>query len=240
MPILPILDESGRLLRGNRAGIIVLATMLYPSDEERRDAHVAAVLQESIMTDDPDGSVPGKIAGLTFKFGGRAGIEKVSRRQFAQGLVAGETLLCAAQLAAFASDHTSLRKAQHIVKEFRVVRKFGARLSIPTSITRLESAWMKFKSVAHLWAAFIPWWVEADDSEVLQDERVADLLADAKWFAAVGMNHIPKHARRPLLDAREIWKIPDSPDIPNVTLEPPRMSETELSSLREYDSTKRH
>ncbi len=240
MPVLKILAKNDRLVQGNRAGIIVLSAMLYPSDEKRREAYEAAVFQKSMLTENPEAPIPADIARLTFELGGESGITNDALKRFAHGLVAGETLLCVLQLASFVPEHASLRKARRIVKEFRVGPKFEGRLSIPASATPIERAWHNFKRVAHLWAAFIPWWKAAEGNDVLDDDSLPGILADAKWFAEAGANHIPKRARGPILDRGGLWTIPDSPDIPNVSLEPPRMSQIELDWLRGYDSTSRN
>jgi len=213
--------------------------MLYPSDEKRRDAYKAAVLQESIREQDPKTAIPAEIAGLTFDFGGGTGITEHAQSRLSHGVVAGETLVCLLQLVKFAPGHASLRRAQFIVKKVRIKQKYATRLRIPASTTSIETAWGDFKNVAHLWAAFIPQWIELVDEEVLSDARLPDFLADARWFAEAGANLIPKHGRGPVLNKGVIWMIPDSPDIPTVTLEPPPMSESELDLLRNYDSASR-
>ena len=240
MPVLEILDKGGRLVRGNRAGVTLFSTMLYPSDGEKRDAYVAAVFQVSMLTQSPETPIPADIARLTFESGGKSGIEKDAISQLSHGLIAGETLLCVLQLADFAREHASLRKARFVVRKFRINQKCENRLSIPASISPTERAWSKFRSAAHLWAAFIPWWKEAKGNYVLGDDRLPDILANAKWFADAATRHSPPHSQVPILDPSKLWTVPDSPDIPNVKLKPPRMSETERDWLQEYDSTWRH
>jgi hypothetical protein len=239
MPVLKILNDDDRLLPGNWAGVLILSTMLYPSDEKRRDAYIAAVLQESIRAQDSKSAIPAEIAGLTFDFGGGPGIEKDAHNRLSHGLVAGETLNCLLQIAEFAPQHASLRQAQFIVKKVRIKQKFATRIPIPASATPIETAWGNFKSVAHLWAAFIPRWIELGDEEVLSDAMLPDFLAVARWLAEAGANLTPKRGREPVLDKGVIWMIPDSPDIPTVHLKPPRMSELELDLLRNYNSASR-
>jgi len=232
MPVLEILEEDGRLIRGNRAGIIVLSSMLYPSDEKRRDAYEAAVLHQHMIAENPGLPIPAGIANLTFTHGGEPGVMKNSLQAFAKGLIAGETLFTVLRLATHAPEQATIRRAQRLVGEFR------SHKNVTGGKTLIETAWSRFKIVSHLWAAFVALWIDSDANEhLLDDDQLPDLLSNARWYASAAATHHPPGTgsnAQPVLDPTKIWAIPNSLDILPVEVELPPLSGKERESLTQY------
>jgi hypothetical protein len=206
--------------------------MLYPGNEEGRDAYQAAVVHRHMIAENPGQPVPAAIANLTFQHGGEPGVMKRSERAFSQALLAGETLFMLLKLATSAPEKATIRKAQWLVENFRRHPK------ITGSRTSIETAWSKFKNVSHLWAAFIDLWIVSDaDPHLLDDNELPNLLSGARWFANAATSHYPPSVgskAKPVLDPKKIWAIPNSPDIPTVELELPPLSDKEHNALSEY------
>jgi len=235
MPIMHILDEDGRLLKNNRAGAIVWATMLHPSGVKQRDATIAAGEQELLLLREEP--IPPDIAKPVFN-AGSAGIEKASHTPIDHGFIAGEVLIRVLQLAKHAPEQATIRRARFLVERGRGAACNTTGRLVPGGTSTVEAAWSKFKPVSHLWAAFIPHFVENDGSKfAVNDEFLPDMLSLARWIADLACQHHPPHMgnkSRPILDESQIWAIPDSPDIPDAQYEPPALSEEELGWLSEY------
>lgn len=238
MPTLEVLDQDGRLIDPGLASATVLATMLYPSDEAGRDGFVAAAIQTSLQSAQTRQDIPTEIAKLTYEQGGGPGIEQQGLKVLPQGAIAGEVLIRVLQLAAHAPEHASIRKAQHLVERSRTTARDGRDKPMAASPTSIETAWGRFKAVAHLWAAFISMW--NDDVTLLDDKQLPELLSGARYFAVSAARHVPPgmgNKAHPVLDLGEIWMVPDSTDIPVVTLEPPALDEKERDWLADYTHT---
>ncbi len=237
MPVLEILDARGRLLPDNNAGRVVLAAMCFPTDAEGRDIFTAAYIQLALLTEEPPRPIPPEIATLVYHHGGRPGIEKRFAKEFAQGSIAGETMMRLLQLVAYTPEHASARKACYLVECGRARRRDGRGKQVAGSPASIENAWLKFKVVSHLWAAYLPLVTNSGTGMVFADDLLPELLARAKWIEGVATRHHPPAMGgkiRPVLDPTAIWSVPDSPDIPSVTLEPPALDDTELGWLTEY------
>ena len=230
MPILPILDDSGRFR--NDAGMIVVATMLHPTDAEQRKACIAAGLQHAFLL--AGQAVPPEVAAPVFERGGNPGITKATERRAKDGHIAGETLMYLRQLADHAPAHASLRKAWYLVERSRAIAKDAQERSVRASQAAIEAAWSEARTVAHLWAALL---LYHHAEELSLNENLPVLLAAARWFGEFATGHRSPgmgNKSRPVLVSSEIWAIPETPEVPSHAFEVPPLTEIERARLGDY------
>ena len=110
MPLLEILDESGRLRPD--AGMIVAATMAFPDDATKRQTYIAVGHQDAYQN--AGLAVPPDIGNVVFEFGGAPSAEREFKRAFATAVMAGSMGAALAALLGYESVARELR-AQYIL-----------------------------------------------------------------------------------------------------------------------------
>lgn len=74
--------------------------------------------------------------------------------------------------------------------------------------TMNNAVWPRYRSVAHLWAAYVQAaLVNRDPIFPCRLDRLADFLHVAEWFRAEGEGWRPKQSDRPVLDTAESWRL---------------------------------
>ena len=241
VPILDITDEAGRLKP--LAPIIVAATMLSPTDENRRDQIFATGYTDTVLQ--VRQAIPPEIAEVTHRGPSVAGISRAAKYQGYLGWIAGQILIFVLRCATHKPEDASLHKAIHIMgpaleREARLQeRKF------PASTAKLWDGWGKYKSVCHLWAALHILGegengLNPENLEfLLNPENLLEFLGTAEFLRSKGENHYarPGHDKaQPLLAPHETWKAPDNLNLPHIAFEAPPLFKHELDWLAEYQA----
>ena len=156
-----------------------------------------------------------------------------AERRSTRGEWAGATLCLAHLLHTRYADRLegpiSLRKVRALLA--RQGSPFFQELPGPRA---LNDAWEEFQPVAHLWAGsfFVGQWLGATLREAVAADMVARshlppptwqpsdlflshlgwaILSLATTFQEFGLAYLPKHARKPLLDPEQLWRLVDVP-----------------------------
>lgn len=232
LPVLDILDDKGCLRTHtngiNDAGIQVLAAMAYPGDETKRGEMIMAGIQVALQGSKR--STPPNISTPVFHAGGASGIQKVFDRALQGGMIAGETLHCLLRLAEHCPQAATVSRARYVVEMART-----ATGTEPSNEKSLRTAWNKFKSVAHLWAAFVDCRGNAD---FLGHDRLTEFLGLADLYARFAIRYRSPGATARLLKSSEIWEIPFFDEFPIGELHPSALSPDERRWLGEYVNVK--
>ncbi len=230
MPILEIVDRSGRLVQF--APTIIAAVMLSPNDARRRnEIEAAGYADTAIQVDHP---TPAKIMAHIHLGPGTNTLLKEAQSQGYLGLIAGQILLFVLRCAAHKPEDASVRKAIEI-NERALARE--ARLQgrkFPNSTTKIRNAWGDYKSVSHLWAALH---ILEKGEYGLNPENLTEFLGTAEFLRRRGEEHYPPPKRAkatPLLAPNEAWRAPEILDLSYITFEAPALSAQELDWLAEY------
>lgn len=166
---LPILDEAGNLQIA--APLITQGIMFFPDDGDRQDTFVAALGAASLrqyIADDPDAREAVYTSGITNEpsFWSLLGHEKQYERiltdaekSASQARLAAEVLIVALSLGAHMPRLASVNNAVKLVG-----------LEQHSNRTTILNSWMRFKPVAHLWAA-------AFELQILTRDEREDLAA---------------------------------------------------------------
>ena len=229
MPVLDILDANGRLIRthtggNNDAGIQVLAVMAYPNDETKRDEMVKAGLQDALQ--DLNRAIPPNISKPVFDRGAD-GIKNDFVMAYKDGLITGETLHYLQRLAEYHPNEATLSRARHLVGTARVAA--GSSTSNEKS---LRTAWNKFKTVAHFWAAFVDC---RGNTEYLGHHKLAEFLGLADIYARFAIRYHAPMAQHQLMAGSEFWEIPLFDGLPIGYLSPIPLNDDEVRRLNGYE-----
>lgn len=232
VPVLDILDGKGGLRTHttgvNEAGIQVLAVMSYPSDELKRNEMIMAGIQDALQ--ESDRATPPNISKTVFARGAE-GIQKDFDRALKGGQITGETLLCLRRLAEHRPQDATLSRARYLVEMARI-----ATGTQPSNEKSLRVAWNNFKTVSHLWAAFVDC---RGNDEFLGHDRLAEFLGLADLYARFAIRYRSPGATEPMFaNAAEIWEIPFFEGLPIGELHPTAPSLDELRWLVEYVNVK--
>ncbi len=236
MPRLEIYTKYGNV---DHVGVIdTLGAMLFPEDCKGRESFVLRNRERVISLQDQQlrrhGADPLKIPPLNSgnllielcqPFGGLTAlqsapslkeIEKGLPRRHWAGSIAGLILILVLWMDQVGL-RGSLKKARAIVVDLKKEQEVGFGKS-PRSI---ETAWTRFRSVAHLWAAW-EWWRirreslvaagKPDVGDPLSQRAVESFLAISAWFLQKGQEHFSQGRSAPLLDPESVWTIPEELD----------------------------
>ncbi len=241
MPILDITDEAGRLKP--LAPIIVAATMLSPTDENRRDQIFATGYTDTVLQ--VRQAIPPEIAEVTHRGPSVAGISREAKYQGYLGWIAGQILIFVLRCATHRPEDASLRKAIHIMgpaleREARLQKR-----PFPSSNAKLWDGWGKYKSVCHLWAALHILGegengLNPENLEfLLNPENLLEFLGTAEFLRSKGERHYapPRRTKaQPLLAPNETWKAPENLNLPHIAFGAPPLFKHELDWLAEYQA----
>jgi hypothetical protein len=146
------------------AGFRIRATMLYPTDGERRaELHATlALTYYDTIRDDPNAwEREPTLTELYPLFhvrhlgGSQAEVFQRAREVACRGSVAGEALIIIRQMAEHGQDGSVNKACDILAKAGKAGRLTGGHMLIPYANSKAlrAEAWVPYRSVAHLWAA---------------------------------------------------------------------------------------
>ncbi|MDH3700731.1 MAG: hypothetical protein OEU46_05405 [Alphaproteobacteria bacterium] len=231
--VLRILRDDGQLY--DDAAARVVATMLYPKDETRREQLVAYSAERALL--DNGIRIPLDITAKTHFGPSKNEFERESARTLNAGAISGQLLLLIKQLVVHQPSDASVRKAADLLaKSLNKYQLDG--IAVPASEGSIRTAWRNFKSVCHLWAA---WRILEYEDSLMMNERLPELLAVSEWMREFAESHYPpaKPAKsEPLAAKGELWKVPDLMNLPPIEFDTPPLSDQELEWLGDYKAEK--
>jgi hypothetical protein len=237
-PILEITDGRGNLIP--MASHVVLATMFYPDDNDKRQHYLETMHAKVLL----EAGVP--LSKMRKNFAARLAEEFESSADSAAGsgygvTVAGDLLLFIINASPHSPKDASLERAVRVWSEDQALGKTVDGHSVAASRRSIISAWSKFKPVAHLCAAWRLSQHEAPTSNPAVPEELANFLAFSETLRLLGEGHHPPAGRtgsKPHLDStldpETTWRTPSDLALPQVTLGIPPLTEYATGILKRY------
>jgi hypothetical protein len=262
------MPSIGLLGNGHLAQLVdyseLLGTMMFPSDSKKRHNFVLQLV-EAIRKVPPRGKVAREKWNLRMSrfsesgislseldeiiFGAlpaqlnSGGLREESLANFDKGLIAGQILLTLIQLTDGAPEHATLNKARHLaianLRKKALKRNGEAKNDLPLSQRSIENAWAQFKTVCHLYGAFVETRAQhARDSRSgeLSRQTMRELLAIAEALRRRGQEHRSRGSLAPALDETKMWIVPPHIDLKDITVTfpPVLISKADLTELNSY------
>lgn len=199
--------------------LVCLAYMAYPDDENMREqlgqtivATTATQLEEGQPVTLSSETMSGLLAAA--KTGAATGLDGAC----IGGMMAGEVLLYLLRMRNSGVTNPSLDKAQHLASEFfGTTRQHGGGLYRGTGRDTVRKNWEKFRSVAHLWAAYTAI-VQTCPSEKDRGEwaaaRTGDVLSMAHAICEDATTYRPPDAIETVLFSEQTWRLEGVPLVP--------------------------
>lgn len=232
--VLWILRDDGQLYEDAAARVV--ATMLYPNDETRREQFIAYTVERALIEDGV--AVPLDISAKThFGPSEHEFTRDAVRALNSGGRVAGQILVLLRQLSTHKPKDASVRKAVYLLSLSHLEYE-RAGYAVPSSEKSIRNAWAQFKSVCNLWAA---WRIFEFNVAMTTNERLLELLAVSEWMREFAESHHPPPrtaVTKPLAANGELWKVPDLLNLPPIEFEVPPLSGNELRQLANYKAEK--
>ncbi|HVT19728.1 MAG TPA: hypothetical protein VHQ90_26530 [Thermoanaerobaculia bacterium] len=240
MPVLPITDENGELHLF--APTEVLAVMLHPNDEPRRDDFRVWGLAHNILNMEDEEkrtkvlqASAELLVSTLFRLPDQLTFLRRTIKYAGSSWVAGEMLLFMLSAALHHPQHESgPTQAVYTMSRTHRGRTFGGEAAAVKART-LWKAWSRFKSAAHLVA--VRQIALQDQQEMTPDlmEMITRLLIeDLPVFLATSEGLRQLGERHRILDGRETWRVPDNLDLPPAKIEVPPLPASALEVLASY------
>lgn len=147
-------------------------------------------------------------------------------------VIAGEILFLIMQLEKNCPGKASVNLACHIIEHQHQVSK-----------TTILKAWKEFKTVSHLWAAFmVSMWESEEDEDFMKEidpfdpESLSGFLGLAEEFRKFGETNFPKGAKGSTLDINKMWTTPTGFPLKDWIYEPPDLTEEEIKIISCYSA----
>ncbi|NJL26399.1 MAG: hypothetical protein HC897_00300 [Thermoanaerobaculia bacterium] len=268
-PPLDVFDNRGNL--DPMVGFKVFAVMTHPSDEDKRREVIAKAWLNSAIEEVPkslesaglddedvDDGLGFIIAG-TDQYSGMmsrdvleailtgpsidAALKQMNANAF-DGAVAGDMLLFMLSCSIHNPEHMSFRKAAFIVSRTIMGSKDQAGNGQNCGESTMKMAWGRFKTVAHLWAAYRLWELDCEKDprcSPFEPEGLITFLAMAEELRRFGTSsfaHSQKEKNRPILDPATTWRTPSRLILPSVTFSCDPLPPEVLKQLRKYRARK--
>ena len=218
--------------------IIVLVTMFYPNDEERRNQLLAQIRIDE-ATEDTVSASDAKLVLKATPFEDEMFVKDKSR--VIGGWFAGKILEFIAIMDASKIDRPSKKKALFLLEKHLLGTRTVDGKAVKYSNATTEKFWYGFQNAAHLWAAwnsFVEkesspdgWSPYLDYSKPIEElfscfsgEYLSEFLALAECFRQFGEKHYPSNQDYgSTLRRGETWRVPSGYSLPNlrVSLEMP-------------------
>ena len=214
------------------APVRVFATMLFPTDDQRRTEYLALTFKQARLAPASPSGEPQPLyraletARKVYLTEGKPGVG---------GYLAGEILVIVRNIAEHHEGsprgEASVSKAIALLAEARKTGKSFPGGLIASNPGTLRQAWSEFWSVSHLWFAvscWIPGEAVLDKSETalpdatikaLAIENFSAILAVAEDIRQFGEAHSTRSKqgdkRKTVLSPKETWKLPDAFPLPS-------------------------
>ena len=241
MPVLQISAGDGRLL--DLAPWVVLATMVYPNSVDDQVSLIAPLWAQNLVnvqTDDAPIPIPRSILReLIHAPALGEAVQRAMEEAKFEGAMAGKLLLYILTAAGTEPKHASVGKG------IELLARVNIRQGLPASRRSISTAWSRFKSVSHLWAAAAYWMdvtihhLPEDQLDIrwyfLSDETaLLTVLALAEDLRRKGESYHPPRQKQPLLDPKIMWNVPSDIELRGMTVPSGQLSDWAQKVLADY------
>lgn len=243
----------------------LLGTMMFPSDSRKRQ-HFVLQLVEAIRKVPPRGKIARQnwnsqmsrfsesgvslseldhilFESLPPQLNAAKSLRAEALANLGKGLIAGQILTILIQLDDIAPADATLNKARHLaiakLRKHVLTPNGEPRIDAPLSVRSIEDAWAQFRTVCHLYAAFVAMRDQhARDSRSgeLSRQTMLGLLALAEAYRRRGQEHRSRGSLEPTLNESEMWIVPANIDLKDIEVSIPRVriSKADLAELNNY------
>lgn len=254
-PVLQISDGKSNLRYD--AAIRLIATMLYPSCPERRSAIVAQgealsflesltkqlagidAADNQIEEDrhaiirEPEGEIPILSRRALIDILNASSLKDFSKQhhfEFFRGIAAGDVLRFIASYAEHPPEKpVGVNKAVTMVAERMRQSRYPSGKQVSCGRSTIYDAWAKYKSVAHLWAAYRCWIEDFESGSILtpwEPNGLLNFLSLAEGFrknCEMIFAFSQRHKAEPILNPAETWQLPTDLHLPfcQLSFDPP-------------------
>ena len=236
MPELDLLDSTGALHL--YAFPRLFSVMLFPTDDKLREQFREFARRQAPLEPSTSMAQPPPLYQV---------LDHARNRYLTQGKpverggIAGEILVTIRQIH---EHHLQVRPDEPSIAKTIVI--VAARRKTGTSI--LESAWSKFRSVAHLWAALVCVQLQASGSGFPREfdpsylDSLPAFLALAEDMRRFGEGVTTRSFTdsKPILPPEKTWRVPEGFPLPDVGVSVPPMSNSDVRELKGYQARHRH
>lgn len=222
----------------------VYAAMAYPLDERQRNEFVASSVVRVVLdaeAGDDDIEIPSSILRVLLNAPDYENIASRACKAADKGAVAGDVLDYIAQMHFTGYKQPSVRKAIFVAEEYLSYAVNGLGEKGGSSNIFIYDCWGKYKTVAHLWAAFRVCQLTPNENfpklaGTLFGDELGVFLAIAEKFRRFGESFIPPvvKSRETLLPQGETWKVPESYSLPDFSMWIQEMPWWMAQCLNEY------
>jgi len=243
----------------------LLGTMMFPSDSRKRD-DIVLQLVEAIRKTPPEAKIARQKWDSQMSRFSESGISlseldhilfeslpphlnrakplaKEALANFGKGLIAGQILTILIRLEDIAAADATLNRARYFaiakLRKHVLTPNGEPRFDAPLSLRSIEDAWAQFRTVCHLYAAFVAMRDQhARDSRSgeLSRQTMLGLLALAEAYRHRGQEHRSRGSLEPTLNEIEMWTVPTHIDLKDIAVTFPRVqiSKADLDELKNY------
>ena len=214
----------------------IAAYMLYPADENLRNAFLARKMAEyTLRSASEDGleSVPVEVLKDLLESPASAGIDAMESLAI-RGSVAGEILMNLIKLSA-SGEEASVNKAIHLGAHYFQEARNSLGGRIAPGERSIRRAWSAYMPVAHFWTALqIHAQSTANIATPISPDSYLQQLSLANELGKLAPKLTSKNAREPICAPNELWTLPCSVELPGCTFKCHGLDEHEREWLRSY------
>lgn len=195
----------------------VLATMLFPNEEELREQFYAVRLAQheaqQAESDDTVIQLTRRHLELLMDAPSHPDLGKMVVDRTKQAIIAGDMMTALYVMDYFKLPEPSMNKAEFVAAEFSKKATYGDGSKMAGSHPMIIKAWNAYKDVAHLWAAYRineAYAYAPSKQEIFTQQHFPTFLGIAAMLYQFGTSFTPLRAklRKPILDAATAWQLP--------------------------------
>lgn len=210
---MPVIDFENNLLTDYQW---IRAIQLFPNDLNLRNQYFTMLMMDYKSTESKDSDtfeIDAKSLKLIINAPSLSEFKIRTVQAIKEAIVVGDVLATIYVMVKFNLPEPSLNKAYFVSQQFAKENKYGDGTSMAVSERYIKERWVKYKSVAHLWAAqrlLLKTSIAKDIDRACVDFKT--FLGVAKELQTFGLNYIPLRAKpkKSLLDHETMWLLSES------------------------------
>lgn len=231
MPTMDFFADQGT--DKHMALIEVLAYMYFPDNEEDRERYVSFRYGDLVLSGAKDGQVivPEEMFAAILKAKNPEKYREPPMSIVSQGSIAGVVLLGLLEMQA-GGEEPSVNKSVYLAKDYfsRAINAYGGKSTV-NSLQKIKSAWSKYKSVSHLWAANT-----LASTNLGQQVAIDRATQEPLTFLAEAEAVRRAASKLPHNLGTVMWKMPEAVQVPLCDFQFTRMSPKNAELLSQYDA----
>lgn len=210
---MPVIDFENNLLTDSQW---IKAIQIFPNDLNLRHQYFTMLMMDYKLAESKDSDtfeIDAKSLKLIINAPSFSEFRFKAAQNIKEAIVVGDVLATIYVMVKFNLPEPSLNKAYFVSQQFAKENKYGDGTPMAVSERYIKERWVKYKSVAHLWAAQSLLMNEPIPKDI--DMACIDLklfLGVAKELQTFGLNYIPLRAKpqKPVLDNESMWLLQEN------------------------------